>query len=322
VLRKRLPLIALVSTALLLLCGIAPWLLPVPPLPDTVPPESLADPNSRFVSLDSLRVHYKVLGQGEPPLVLLHGFGASLFSWQQVEDDLALQHTVLAFDRPAFGLTSRPMRGQWKGRNPYTPEAAVNLTIALMDSLGLSRAVLVGHSAGAAIALQIAQRYPERVIALILISPAVGGGGPPLWLRPLLRLPAVDRFGPLVVRALLLRSGEQILERAWYDPRRIPPETRERYRRPLRAINWDRALWEFTLASRPLEPEMFATVTVPTLIITGKEDRIVPPATSERLAGILPNARLVIIPRCGHLAHEECPQMFLAEVNTFLAEID
>ncbi|MGQ9683872.1 MAG: alpha/beta fold hydrolase [Anaerolineae bacterium] len=321
-LRKYLPLIALVSAGLLLLCGISPLLLPVPPLPDTVPPEFLADPNSRFISLDTLRVHYKILGQGDPPLVLLHGFGASLFSWQRVEDDLAMQHTVLAFDRPAFGLTSRPMRGQWKNRNPYTPAAATDLSVSLMDALGLPAAVLVGHSAGAAVALQIAQSYPERVIALILISPAIEGGGPPLWLRPLLRLPQVDRFGPLVVRALLLRSGEQILERAWYDPRRIPPEIRERYRRPLRATDWDRALWEFTLASRPLEPEMLATVTAPTLIITGKEDRIVPPATSERLAGILPNAHLVIIPRCGHLAHEECPQVFLAELNTFLADLD
>ncbi|MCX7681828.1 MAG: alpha/beta fold hydrolase, partial [Anaerolineae bacterium] len=172
-------LIVLGSCLLLLLVG--PFLVPVPPLEGTVPPEQLADPDSRFIEVDDLTVHYKTAGAGRPAFLLLHGFAASTFSWREVIGPMAEWGTVVAFDRPGFGLTERPLR--WEGPTPYSHEAQAQLTVRLMDALAIEQAVLVGNSAGGAIALLTALTYPERVEALVLVSPAVYvNGGTFRWI--------------------------------------------------------------------------------------------------------------------------------------------
>jgi alpha-beta hydrolase superfamily lysophospholipase len=121
---------------LLMVLLVGPLLVPVPPLKGEASTEQLADPDSQFTVINGLRVHYKTAGQGKPALILLHGFGASLFSWREVFAPLMKDSRVVAFDRPAFGLTDRPL--QWEGQNPYRPEASVDLTIGLMDHLDLA----------------------------------------------------------------------------------------------------------------------------------------------------------------------------------------
>ena len=301
---------------ILLLLLIVPLLIPIPPLEGTKPIEQLADPDSRFIEINGLSVHHKVRGQGEPIFILLHGFGASLFSWREVMTPLAAYGTVIAYDRPGFGLTERPL--QWSGENPYSPEAQVALVIGLMDALGVERAILVGNSAGGTVAMQTALAHPDRLQALILVDPAVyGGGGAPAWVRPLLHTPQMRRLGPLLARQLQTR-GPELIELAWHDPSRITPNVLEGYQKPLRAEHWDRALWELTLASRASDlPERLSELTLPTLVITGDDDRIVPTAQAVRLAEELPNARLAILPQCGHLPHEECPAEFMQAVGEF-----
>ena len=132
--RARLAALALVLVLVVLVLG--PFLIPVPPLKDTLPPDQLADPDSRFVKISGLRVHSKTAGQGRPVLILLHGFGASAFSWREVMVPLGEFGTVVAFDRPAFGLTDRPLPGEWRDENPYSVDAAVQLTVGLLDELG------------------------------------------------------------------------------------------------------------------------------------------------------------------------------------------
>jgi len=310
------------GAGIILLLLVGPFLVPVPPLPDTVPPEELADPDSRFIELHGVRVHYKEQGAGEPVFLLLHGFGASTFSWREVMAPLASMGRVIAFDRPAFGLTERPPRSEWGGFNPYTPEAQVELTRALMDALGVERAVLVGNSAGGTVAVHFALTYPERVQALVLVSPAVYvGGGAPAWLSPLLRTPQTRHLGPLLVRRIR-QSGMELLNLAWHDPSRLTPDVIEGYTKPLRAQNWDRALWELTAASRPLHLERrLHELTMPALVITGDDDRVVPTEQSIRLAGELPHAELVVIPNCGHVAQEECPAAFLEAVRAFVQRL-
>jgi pimeloyl-ACP methyl ester carboxylesterase len=230
--------------------------------------------------------------------------------------------TVVAFDRPAFGLTERPLPGQWQGENPYTTEAQVSLTLALMDKLGVPQAILVGNSAGGTIAMLTALRAPERVPALILVSPAVyGGGGAPSWVRLLSGLPQVRRIGPWLVRSLVARL-EDSLPSAWHDPSKITSEVWVGYKKPLQAENWDRAFWEFTLAGRPQDiDKQLDRITLPTLVVTGDDDRWVPTAQSVRLGQELPKAELAVIPNCGHVSQEECPQKFMAAVTSFLAEM-
>lgn len=308
-------LIALGVLLLILLVG--PFLVPVPPLEGTVPPEQLADPDSRFVEVNGITVHYKTAGSGRPAFLLLHGFAASTFSWREVVGPMSEWGTVVAFDRPGFGLTERPLR--WDGPSPYSPEAQADLTVGLMDALGIERAVLVGNSAGGTTALLTALTYPERVEALVLVDPAVYvGGGTPGWVRPLLNTPQMRHLGPLLARSIR-DWGRDFGRSAWHDPTKLTPEIWEGYTKPLRAENWDRALWEVTRASHPLGLEKrLGEVRVPVLVVTGDDDRVVPTEQSVRLAGEIPGAQLAVIPACGHVPQEECPGPFLEAVEAFL----
>ncbi len=254
------------------------------------------------------------------PLVLLHGFGASTFSWREVLAPLGQSRLVIAFDRPGFGLSERPLPPFPDDTNPYRQTAQAELTAALLDALGIEQAVLVGNSAGGTVALLTALEYPDRVAALVLVDAAVyTGGGSPAWIRPLLRLPQVRRLGPLFVRQID-RWGRDLLDLAWLDPTKIAPEILAGYSIPLQAENWDRALGELNLASEELHlASRLGEIRVPVLVITGDDDRIVPTAESIRLASEIPGAELVVIPECGHLPQEECPAAFLDAVESFLA---
>jgi len=313
-------IIALVLGILLLLLLVGPFLVPVPPLEGTKPIEELADPDSRFVEINDLSVHYKTTGQGEPVFVLLHGFGASLYSWNAVMGPLGDLGTVIAYDRPAFGLTERPL--EWEGESPYSPQAQVDLLLGLLDHFGVERAILVGNSAGGTVAMNFTLQHPDRVQALILVDPAVyGGGGAPRGIRWLLRTPQMRHLGPLIARQIQSR-GPQLIELAWYDPKRIPAETLALYKKPLQVQNWDQALWELTVASQESNlSDRLDEFTLPTLVITGEADKIVPTEQSIRLAGELPNAQLVVIPQASHLPHEEQPAAFLEAVKSFVRSL-
>jgi pimeloyl-ACP methyl ester carboxylesterase len=315
--KKFWHILLIILSVLLLVVLVGPFLVPVPPLTDTIPPEQLADPDSQFIEINGLTVHVKTIGHGEPVFVLLHGFGASLFSWHAVMEPFSQYGTVIAYDRPAFGLTKRPMT--WTGENPYSPQASVELLLGLLDHFNVQKAILVGNSAGGMVSMQFTLQHPDRVQALILVDPTVyEGGGGPSWLRPFYNTPQMNHLGPLIVRSIQ-RSGINLIKMAWYDPSKITPETMAGYTKPLRADNWDRALWYFTAANQPSGlPERLSEFTLPVLVITGDTDKIVPTANSVRLAGALPNAKLVIIPQAGHAPHEEQPALFMQAVGEFL----
>ncbi len=115
----------IVLATLLVLLLVGPFLVPVPPAPGTVPPATLADPDSQFIQVEGLSLHLKTLGDGQPVFILLHGFGASLFSWHEVMEPFSRHGLVIAYDRPAFGLTERPVK--WTGLDPYSSEANLGI---------------------------------------------------------------------------------------------------------------------------------------------------------------------------------------------------
>lgn len=317
--RLGVTLLLLVAAALT-----APLLLPLRSTAGVLPPRELAGKDATFVAVKGLDVHVVSRGRSEPAVVLLHGFGASTFSWRDVVDGLGRTRRTLAFDRPAFGLTERPMPESWEGENPYTPEFAADLTIGLLDALGISRAVLVGHSAGAAVAVLAAARHPGRVAGLVLEAPAVGGptgptGSPlPGWL---LRSPQLRRVGPRLVRGIADRAPE-LLRRAWHDGWRVTPGVIEGYRLPLRAIDWDRALWEYSAAGKRSDAaELLRQLDLPVLVVTGDDDRLVPPEASRRVAALRPGIELIEMKDTGHIPHEERPAEFLAAIAPFLDRV-
>ncbi len=340
---SRVILIILVALVVLVVAG--PFLVPVPPL-DSVPAEELAYPDSRFIELSfdgvqNLTVHYEEQGQGERTFVLLHGFAASSFSWREVMRPLAAYGRVIALDWIPYGLTERPRPGTWSGEtNPYSRAAQVDLTIALMDALGVERAILVGNSAGGAIAMQTFLEHPERVEALILVDPAAflppepgteqagrrGEGG--LLRSPLIRwladTPQMDRLGPLLMRSIR-NWGVDFGRSAWHNPDLLTEAVWDGYLRPLRSPDWDVGLWEAVKASASDSLDLsqhLGEFTLPVLVVTGDDDRIVPTDNSIRLAGLLPDASLAVIPNAGHVPHEEQPEAFMQAVEQFLVEND
>ena len=213
---------------------IGPFLVPVPVLEGLVAEAELADADGKFIDINDVTVHYKELGAGETTFILLHGFGASVYSWHEVMDDFAQRGRVIAYDRPAFGFTERPMPETWT-ENPYGMEANIELLRGLMDALEIRKAVLVGNSAGGGVSVAFALKFPERVESLILVDPGLGGGrGPqfPEWTLPIMRTPQMRHLGPLLVRDIALTGNASIL-RAWSDPSKVLDEVIEAYRKPL-----------------------------------------------------------------------------------------
>lgn len=284
----------------------------------------LVYPDSSFLEVEGTAIHYRftpfqTIGDDddEPPLfVLLHGFGASTFSWREVQSRFASIGDVVSYDRPGFGLTERPEAGS----RLYTADGQLSILQALLAHFGRDTAILVGSSAGGTVAVQFALEHPEQVESLILVSPAIYiGGGAPGFLQRALQLPQLRRLGPLLVGRLAGDAGDDFLRNSWYDPERVTDEIASGYRRPTRVAGWEQGLWNFTTASSAMGrlADRVTELRVPVLVITGDTDRIVPTEQSIRLAGELPEARLVVVPHSGHLAHEETPDAFMEAVHDF-----
>lgn len=316
----RLRLTVIFFAVLLVSAAVLPLLYPIPEL-ETVPPQSLAVASDEFAEVNGVDLRYTDsgadTGTAPPTLLLLHGFGSSVFSWRKVIDTLGQQARVIAFDRPGFGLSERPAVTQTQ--NPYNPEAQVALSLGLLDELGIDRAVLVGHSAGAAVAVNFALAHPERVAGLVLVDPALQSGGPPGLVRALSKTPQATRIGPYLMRPFADEAGLELLRRAYADPSRLTDADIAGYQRPLQTDNWDQALWEVTKANRPedLFPRL-GELGVPTLVVSGAEDSIVPLEQSQRAADGVAGAELEVLQDCGHVPQEECPQKFLAAVTPWL----
>jgi pimeloyl-ACP methyl ester carboxylesterase len=337
---RALRVILIVLAAVIVLVGIVPLLVPVPAL-DTVPPQELAGPNSQFVTVNvrgvEVDVHTEQMGDGEPVFVLLHGFLSSTFTWREVMQPLAQYGTVIAADWMPYGLTERPLPREWRGgESPYTRDAQVDLTVGLLDALGIERAILIGNSAGGALAAAVAYQHPERVEALVLVDAAVfvpgsapderRGGFFGLLSSPLVRAlgatPQMRHVGPLLVRSVR-DWGLEFGRSAWHDPAKITDDIWAGYTLPLRADNWDRALYEGLIAP-PSQADVAGhldALTLPTLVVTGDDDRIVPTANSIALAEALPQADLAVFEACGHVPQEECPDQFMAALEGFLSEM-
>ena len=319
----RLRLTLIFFAVLLVTLVTVPLIIPVPEL-ETVPPRTLAGAGDKFTDINGTELRYTDVGAGPPTLVLLHGFGSSLFSWRNVTETLGEQARVVSFDRPGFGLSARPevTAGQNGVQNPYTQAGQVDLSVGLMAALDINNAVLVGHAAGAAVAVEVALTYPERVAGLVLVSPALTSGGPPGWVRALYNTPQADRMGPYLMRQFGGEPGLDLLRRSYADPERLTDADIAGYRLPLQADGWDRALWEVTKATRPgdLYPRL-AELTVPTLVVSGEADELVPPAESERAAGLVEGGEYRSLAACGHAPQEECPARFLVAVTPWLDEL-
>ena len=318
--KKGLKIFGYVLSGLLAVLLVGPFFLPVSGARGTATPAELAAENGSFVEVGNLTVYTEQEGEGQPVIILLHGYGASVYSWRGVMPALAKYGTVIAYDRPAFGFTERPLPAEWKGQDsPYRDSAQPALLVGLMDELGIEQAILVGHSAGGRVAVLTALTYPERMSALVLVDPAVYGEMSPGWLQVLSGVPQVDRLAPFLARSIQDR-GVDIIYRAWHNPDLVTDDVVAAYKEPLQLASWDRALWEYSkVAGDAAVGDRLGELDLPVLVVTGDDDQVVPTEESVQAAADIPGAQLAVFPACGHVPNEECPAEFLAAVEPFLA---
>ncbi len=307
---------------LIIVVLIGPFFLSIPALENTKPVDELVDSDSEFIKIGGLDVHYKRRGDGNPAIILLHGYGASTFSWRSVMTPLADYGKVIAYDRPAFGLTERPLPGDWQGESPYSLESQTGLLIALMDEMKIKKAILIGNSAGGTVALNTALKYPDRVQGLVLVDAAIYVDKmKPQWQQLIMKLPQFRRLGPLMIRSIE-KKGDDLVRSAWHDPHKVLPEVLEGYRKPLQANNWDKALWEYSIVSGASNLQnCLGEVSVPVLVISGDDDQIIPLDDSLRLAQSIPGGRAKVMYACGHVPQEECPDQFMTAVGDFINQV-
>ncbi len=279
----------------------------------------LADPDSLFLDCNGFRVHYKRAGTGPTLILLLHGSFLSLRSWRRVMGPLSEQATVVAFDRPVFGLTSRPLPKKG-GASLYSAEAQSDLVAALIEKLGFEHAILIGNSTGGTIALLTALRYPEKVQGLVLVGAMVYSGyatsevpGPMLAVMKALR-PVFSRL----MRFMISRLYDKALRKFWYRQERFSDAELAAYKADFMVGPWDQAFFELFLTTRHLGLETrLPALKTPALVVTGQYDRAVKMEESQRLAAQLPSAELAVIPDCGHLPQEEVPDDFISQSRHF-----
>ena len=255
-----------------------------------------------------------------PALLLLHGIGDNADSWERVIEDLVTDHTVIVPDLLGHGASAKP-------RADYSVAAFANGMRDLLTVLGVERATIVGHSLGGGVAAQFAYQYPERCERLVL----VGSGGVSRDVSPFLRLvatPAAEVVMPLLRRPIVdvaATVAREILRRTPLDLaldaddlHRVLTDlpdanARQAFVRTLRAVvDWRGQV--VTMLDRA-----YLAAAMPTLLVWGARDPIIPVAHAHLAHANLPGSRLEVFEDSGHFPHRTDPERFTAVLREFLA---
>jgi pimeloyl-ACP methyl ester carboxylesterase len=260
-------------------------------------------------------------GPGTDTYLLIHGYGASTFTWRHWAPRLARQGHVVMVDMKGSGLAPKPDDGR------YAPEHQAELMLRLIERRDLRRLTLVGHSLGGGVALLTAlglrEDGPRRLQRLVIVA----GAAYEQRLPPFVRLADHPRASSLVFRlvgARLVVRG--VLRSIVYDRSTVNEEQVRGYATPLESSDAVRALID---SARQIRPDRLESLTarypqldVPALLLWGRQDRVVPLWVGQRLARDLPSARLHVFDRCGHLPPEELPEDSWAVLEAFLGAAD
>ena len=268
--------------------------------------------NDAFITIEGLRLRVRETGRTNlSALILLHGLGSSLETWEPWARSLSVTHRVIRFDLPGFGLTGEDPSGD------YSDARTVRVLLALMDRLSLGRATLVGNSLGGKIAWMFAEAHPDRVDRLILISPD-GFASPGFEYGKRAEVPVMAKALPFVLPSAMLRAN---IAAAYGDPARLTDATVARYRDMMLAPGVRRALLARMdqVMLEPPEP-LLRQIVAPTLLLWGEKDALIPFSNAGDYLAAIKTSRLVSFPDLGHVPQEEAPERSLQPVTTFLNE--
>jgi pimeloyl-ACP methyl ester carboxylesterase len=267
-----------------------------------------------FLEIEGMKVHVRDEGPRDDPspVVLLHGTGSSLYAWDGWTEALKDRRRVIRFDMAGFGLTGPAPDGLYsRGRD-------VELLIAVLDKLGVQRCVVGGNSLGGSVAWRAALEHPDRFEGLILVD---AGGYPshatsvPIGFR-LAAMPGISWLMQHTLPRILVEQGYRNI---FGDPDKVTPEMIDRSVELTQRAGNRRALIERARQHRPNnDVSQISQLKIPTLILWGGRDRLVPPDDAERFHREIPGSTLVIFDNLGHAPEEEDPVGTVAAVKQFL----
>jgi len=272
----------------------------------------LETPESRYIELQGMQVHYRDAGDPQAPvLILLHGIFSSLHTWNGWTELLRRDFRVISIDAPNFGLTGPHPRGMF--RHLYS-----DFLNDFTNALGIRRCSVAGNSLGGWMSWEFAARFPHKVDKLMLLDSAGFFFVPPL---PLVSM-AMPLGGWMASRVVPPRRAFYALIRSAYGrPQRLSQDTMERYYqlwlRPGNRRAGARVL-RFVRNHGGFNAQLLAAVTQPVLIMWGRDDQWIPPAHAGYFARSLPQAETIMYDDCGHMPMEELAQQSAAAALTFL----
>jgi magnesium chelatase accessory protein len=274
-------------------------------------------PPGRFVEAGGLRWHVEEAGDGDPAILLFHGYLGSTAVWHRSMPRLAARCRVLAADLPGAGYSDRP------GDAPYDLEWLSSLVPGLMETLGLGPCLLGGHSLGGAVALRVAAAHPSLCRGLVLVAPLAYEQIPPPGLRFAQRHPGIaGRFfasplGRLVIPRLVRRAAFATPEaKAAVNVRRLLGH--------LDAPGGWVAATRMGLAAVGSAPtqDVLRRISCPAVVFWGEEDVVHPCATAHRVAADLGGpTRVCLLPATSHNCHEEAAETFAALTLAWAEEL-
>jgi pimeloyl-ACP methyl ester carboxylesterase len=262
------------------------------------------------------RIAYLDVGAG-PPVILIHGFGGSMWQWEYQQHQLSQHFRVLTLDLPGAGLSDKP-------DIEYRPDQMLNFLVGFMDAVKIPQATLVGNSMGAGLAIGMALEHPAYVARLVLI------GGLPQHVIEKLTSPSIKRalntsapswfisFGNRLFGGLMIES---VLREMVHDPALLTPAVLERADRnrqrpglikPMMTVRENVPLWETGFATR------LGTITHSTLVLWGEEDRVFPVAVGEELHQTIKGSQFIRVPKAGHIPQWERPDVVNQALITFI----
>ena len=273
----------------------------------------MSDPNPST----PIELHHKIYGAGNPVLCI-HGFGASLYSWRNFVDPLSQNYQLILIDLKGCGDSPKPPDSH------YSTKDHADLIYKFILDHDLKNLTLIGNSFGGALSLLLSvmllENEPGRLRSLILIDAGAYKEYIPGYLK-LIGVPIIGAAAIYLVPAKY--AAKSILKLAYYDPGKITKEQIEAYAAPIAAPGGKHALLETGKQIIPPNIDELVTkykdINVPTLIIWGKQDKIINPIVGDLLDQAIPNSTLKWIDQCGHVPQEEKPEETVPLVLDFLA---
>ncbi|WP_156291981.1 alpha/beta fold hydrolase [Oceanobacillus salinisoli] len=255
--------------------------------------------SASILRIEGVNIYCEYILNGKPPIILIHGFVSSTYTFNRIIPLLKEHFSILALDLPGFG------RSEKSTSFVYSYHNYAKLVVKCMEFFGLTNVTIVGHSMGGQIALYTAKLIPEKVKKLILL----GSSG---YLKSANKLLVYSSYLPLfnlfVKRTVNNRSVKESLRNVFYNASKITEDHIREFERPLKDKNFCKSLIRL-LRHREgdLTSEELKEIQTPTLLIWGEDDAVVPLSVGKRLARDLPNAELITYKETGHLITDERP---------------